>query len=437
MSILVVGINHRTAPLALLERAALDAAGVAKTVSGIAGRDSVREAVVLSTCNRTEVYAVADRFHGAYDDIRYLLADIASVDTAELAGHLYSEHDEAAAAHLFSVAAGIDSMVLGESEILGQVRDAWETARVEGASRTTLNLLFRHALEVGKRARTETAIGRGTASISHAAVELATDRLGTLTGRAVTVVGAGAMGEGIAVALRSAGVGRITVVNRTPERGRGVADRVGGEAVGLDRLGEVLAMSDLILTCTGATTPVITSELVAASARPGHERLLIDIAVPRDVAGDVADLPGVTVLDLDELQRFADRGARRRVAEVDDVRTLIRDELDRFGAAATALQAAPVVAALHRRFDEIRSSEIDRIAGRLDDDARRAVEEVTRRIIGKLLHEPSTRLRAEAGTAGGQRAAAMLVDLFDLGDIGATTDDPPSIDPADPTDPRD
>ncbi len=437
MSILVVGINHRTAPLALLERAALDAAGVAKTVSGLAARDSVREAVVLSTCNRTEIYAVADRFHGAYDDIRDLLADIAAVDTAELAGHLYSEHDEAAVGHLFSVAAGIDSMVLGESEILGQVRDAWEVARTEGASRTTLNLLFRHALEVGKRARTETAIGRGTASISHAAVELATDRLGTLAGRAVTVVGAGAMGEGIAIALRSAGVGRITVVNRTPDRGRGVADRVGGEAVGLDRLGEAVATSDLILTCTGATTPVITAGLVTASARPGHERLLIDIAVPRDVAADVADLPGVTVLDLDELQRFADRGARRRAAEVDDVQALIRDELDRFGAAATAVQAAPVVAALHRRFDEIRSAEIDRIAGRLDDDARRAVEDVTRRIVGKLLHEPSVRLRTEAGTVGGERAAAILVDLFDLGDVGESVDDPSPADPAHRADPRD
>lgn len=430
MSIVVVGLNHRTAPLALLERVALDGAGVAKAVTGIAMRDTVREAVVLSTCNRTEVYVVADRFHGAYDDIRDLLGDIAGIDPADLAGHVYSEHDEAAVEHLFAVAAGIDSMVLGESEILGQVRDAWETARAEGASRTTLNLLFRHALEIGKRARTETAIGRGTASVSHAAVELAGERLGSLAGRTVTVVGAGAMGEGIAVALRSVGVGTITVVNRTAERGRGVADRVDGEAVGFDRLVEAVAGSDLVLTCTGSDRPVITTDVVGA--RSDRDLLLVDVAVPRDVAADVSAMPGVTVLDLEELQRFAAGGVSRRAAEVDDVRTLVRDELDRFTAAATALQAAPVVAALHRRADEIRSAEIDRIAHRLDDDTRRSVEEITRRIVGKLLHEPSVRLRAEAGSTRGQRSASVLVDLFDLGDIGDSDDDTAhSADPQD------
>ena len=418
MSIVVVGLNHRTAPLALLERVALDGAGVAKAVTGIATRDSVREAIVLSTCNRTEVYAVADRFHGAYDDIRDLLGDLSGVDPADLAPHLYSEHDAAAVEHLFSVATGIDSMVLGESEILGQVRDAWETARAEGASRTTLNLLFRHALEVGKRARTETAIGRGTASVSQAAVELAGARLGGLVGRTVTVVGAGAMGEGIAVALRAAGVGSITVVNRSAERGKGVADRVGGDAVGLDRLPDAVAASDLLLTCTGADRPVITADTVRAVGRSGRGILIVDVAVPRDVAADVADIPGVTVLDLEGLQRFADAGMSRRAGEIDDVRRLVRDELDRFTAAATALQAAPVVAALRRRADEIRSTEIERIAGRLDDDALRVVEEVTHRIVSKLLHEPSVRLRAEAGSPRGQRSASVLVDLFDLGDVG-------------------
>jgi len=418
MSIVVVGLNHRTAPLALLERVALDGAGVAKAVTGIATRDSVREAIVLSTCNRTEVYAVADRFHGAYDDIRDLLGDLSGVDPADLAPHLYSEHDAAAVEHLFSVATGIDSMVLGESEILGQVRDAWETARAEGASRTTLNLLFRHALEVGKRARTETAIGRGTASVSQAAVELAGARLGGLVGRTVTVVGAGAMGEGIAVALRAAGVGSITVVNRSAERGKGVADRVGGDAVGLDRLADAVAASDLLLTCTGADRPVITADTVRAVGRSGRGILIVDVAVPRDVAADVADIPGVTVLDLEGLQRFADAGMSRRAGEIDDVRRLVRDELDRFTAAATALQAAPVVAALRRRADEIRSTEIERIAGRLDDDALRVVEEVTHRIVSKLLHEPSVRLRAEAGSPRGQRSASVLVDLFDLGDVG-------------------
>src|SRR3954467_8459520 len=183
MSIVVIGVNHRTGPLELLERLAIPAADQAKALTGLTARESIREAVVLSTCNRTEVYAVAERFHGAYADIRDFFCDVAGLDPNDLQSHLYSQHDDAAVTHLFEVAAGLDSAVLGESEILGQVRSAWELAQVEGAAKATLNLLFRHAIETGKRARTDTAIGRGTASVSHAAVEMAEELLGTLQGR--------------------------------------------------------------------------------------------------------------------------------------------------------------------------------------------------------------------------------------------------------------
>lgn len=415
MSILVVGVNHRTAPVALLERLSLDTPEVVKTVGGLAALDSVRESVVLSTCNRTEVYVVAERFHRAYDDIRDLLCQMGSVDPDELSTHIYAEHDDAAVGHLFSVASGLDSMVLGESEILGQVRDAWELARVEGAARSTLNLLFRHALEVGKRARTDTAIARGTASISHAAVEMARDRLGSLNGRSVVVVGAGSMGEGIAVALSAAGDVDVTVVNRTPERGEQVAARTGGRVLGFDQLAEVAADSDVILTCTGASEPVITADMIGNRSAESP-LVIIDIAVPRDVAAEVGALNEVTVLDLDDLKAWASTGLEQRAAEVEAVRGIVRGAVDRYALDASAMQAAPVVAALRAHVEEIRAGEIERQRTRLDDSTLEAVDMATRQLVAKLLHDPSVRLRTEAGTPTGQRIAAAIVDLFDLDD---------------------
>ena len=305
MSVLVVGVNHRTAPLDLLERIALDAQSVAKAVSGLVALDSVREAVILSTCNRTEVYAVAELFHQGFDDIQHFLATTAGVDLETINSHTYAEHDDAAAHHLFSVAAGLDSMVLGEGEVLGQVRDAWEIAQAEGAARSTLNLLFRHCLETGKRARTETDIARGTASMSHAAVEMAVDHLGSLDNVSVAVVGAGLMGEGIAVALHGHGARRMTVLNRTEEHGRSIADRVDGTVQPLAALDHALVESDLVITCTGAQEPIITTDMARPASSPDRPTLIIDIAVPRDVHHEVAQLSDVTVLNLDDVQRWA------------------------------------------------------------------------------------------------------------------------------------
>ncbi|MEI8241390.1 MAG: glutamyl-tRNA reductase, partial [Actinomycetota bacterium] len=205
MSIVVIGVNHRTGPIALLERVAVPHDTLAKAINGLVSRTNIREVAVLSTCNRTEVYAVAERFHGAYADIRDFFCELGGLEPDELHPHLYSQHDDAAVAHLFGVASGLESAVLGESEILGQVRGAWEAAQAEGGTRTTLNLLFRHAIETGKRARTETGIGKHTASVSHAAVDMANERLGSIAGKRVLVVGAGEMGEGVAVALVGAG----------------------------------------------------------------------------------------------------------------------------------------------------------------------------------------------------------------------------------------
>jgi glutamyl-tRNA reductase len=419
VSIVVIGVNHRTGPLSLLERLSVADHALPKAIHGLMARPDVREAVVLSTCNRTEVYAVTERFHSAYGDIRDFFCDLGGLSPDELAPHLYSQHDEGAVTHLFEVAAGLESAVLGETEILGQVRHAWERAQAEGGARSTLNLLFRHAVETGKRARTETDISRHTASVSSAAVEMARERLGSLGGRRVLVVGAGEMGEGIAVALASAGTGGVTVVNRTVAKARSLARRVGGEVRALAHLPAELVEADVVLTCTGSGTTLIDHEMVAAAVpvRNGRPLLIVDIAVPRDVDGSVASLPGVTLLDLDNLRDWAAHGQAARAAEAARVRQIVAEEVERFWFEATARQAAPLVAQMHERAEAVRRAELERFARRLDglDPAHReAIEALTKGIVAKLLHEASVRLKDDAGTPRGERNAAAVRDLFDL-----------------------
>jgi glutamyl-tRNA reductase len=418
MSILVIGVNHRSGPLALLERVTIAPDAIGKAVVGLADRDNVREVAVLSTCNRTEVYAVTEKFHGAFADIRDFLCDIGHLAPDELHPYLFTQHDDNAVSHLFEVASGLDSAVIGESEILGQVRQAWEVAQSEGGARASLNLLFRHALGVGKRARTETGIGRGTASVSHAAVEMAVDQLAGLEGKRVLVVGAGTMGEGVAVALHRAGAGEILVANRSAERGSELADRVGGVAIGFDRLGEAIAVADLVLTCTGAGEPLLTVDFLANVRPTSRPLLIVDIAVPRDVEAAVSELSNIRILDLDDLRDWADRGRSHRMVEAERVREIIREEVERFAQEVTALQAAPLVTAMRDRAETVRAAELERFASRLaalDDAERDAVEALTRSIVAKLLHQPSLRLKQRAGTPQGERNAAAVVDLFDLG----------------------
>jgi glutamyl-tRNA reductase len=414
VSVVVIGLNHRTVPIELLERFAVSADALGKVLHDLCGRSNIAEAVVLSTCNRTEVYAVADRFHPAYGDIRDFLCDLAQLAPEDLTEHLYSDHDHGAVRHLFSVAAGLESTVLGESEILGQVRTAWERAQAEGASRASLNLLFRHAVEVGKRARTETAIGRSTASVSHAAVEMARDRLGTLAGRTVLVVGAGEMGEGIVVALAAAGAGEVLVANRTLARAEELADRVGGSAISLDTVAAALPFADVVLTSTGAGL-LVTEETVPS--RDGRPLMVIDIAVPRDVAAGVGLMPDVTLLDLDDLREWAARGRAERQGEVAAVQSIIGDEVQRFADVVEARQVAPLISQLHDYAEQVRLGQLVRFAGRLDgldDRQRAAVEAMTRGLVAKLLHAPSVRLKDDAGTPRGERNASALRDLYDL-----------------------
>ena len=419
MSIVVIGVSHRTGTLPLLERLAIRPDQQGKAIAGLVTRHNISEAVVLSTCNRTEIYAVAERFHGAYADIRDFLCDLAGLGPDELHPHLYSQHDDAAVTHLFEVAAGLDSAVLGESEILGQVRSAWELAQDEGGAKATLNLLFRHAIETGKRARTETSIGRGTASVSHAAVEMATERLGSLIGRRVLVVGAGEMGEGIAAALLHAGADDIVVSNRTTQRAEELATRFGGRVVPFADLPTALSEADVLLTCTGAGGTLIDFDLLK-SARDNSTAplLIVDIAVPRDVAPEVTRLTNVTLLNLDHLRDWAGRALVLRAEEAHRVNNIVSEEVERFGVEATARQAAPLVAQLRQHAEMIRLAEIERFTARLatlDEGQRAAVEAMTKGIVAKLLHTPSVKLKDDAGTPQGERNAATVRDLFDLG----------------------
>jgi glutamyl-tRNA reductase len=418
MSIVVLGVNYHTSPVTLLEKVMISVPAMSEALRALSSHSDIREVVVLSTCNRTEVYAVAERFHGAHADILEFLCETSGLSADEITPHLYSQFDDDAVAHLFEVVAGIDSAVLGETEIVGQVRNAWDFAMKQGTSRSTLNLLFRYALESGKRARTETGISRSTASVAHAAVEMAEEILGTLSGKRVLVVGAGEMGEGVAGALSRAGTESITVLNRTVSRAEALADKIGARVSDFESLENELSTADVVLACTGAGGVIIDHELLAR-VRQGVSTpiLVVDIALPRDVAASVAELPGVTLRDLDNLSDWAQRGIDKRSSEVGQVRQIIGEEVQRFLLDQTQRQAAPLVAQLREVVESIRTAEMERFDSALAEmtpEQRELVESISHGIINKMLHAPSVRLREAAGTPQGERLSAAVRDLFSL-----------------------
>ncbi|MCB9372496.1 MAG: glutamyl-tRNA reductase [Microthrixaceae bacterium] len=422
MSVVVVGLNHRTVPLDLLERMTVNEARLPKALHDLCSRDEIGEAVLLSTCNRTEVYAVVERFHPAYQDIRNFLSDLAYLPPDAFSDHLYTHYDDEAVEHLFGVAAGLDSAVLGESEILGQVKGAWELAQSEQAAGPSLNMLFRHALEVGKRARTETGIARHITSVAQAAVAMATERLGTLAGTRILVLGAGDMGRGMVAALAEADAAdppELLVANRTWAKAEELAARVGGRAVHVDDVPSVLADVDVLLTSTGASSIMFEQADLAPGLerRSGRPLLIVDIAVPRDIDPSVGGIDGVTLLDMDDLRVFAEAGLAQRRREVHAVDHIVGDEVERYLAVSTAREVAPLVTAVRDRAEEIRLAELERHRAKLDalgEREREAVEALTRGILAKLLHEPTVRLKDAAGTPRGERLAESLRTLFDL-----------------------
>jgi glutamyl-tRNA reductase len=421
VSLVVVGLNHRTVPVEILERMAVPSAELPKALHSLVQSENLAEVVVLSTCNRTEIYARSTRFHPAVQDVLDFLTTLSSSDPIDFAEHVYTYHDEAAVAHLFGVAAGVDSMIIGEGEILGQVREAWLVAEHEGTTGQMLSRVFRQAVKVGKRSRTETAIGRNAVSISSAAVAVAAERLGTLAGRTVLVLGAGDVGEGMAVALAGAGVGDVVVANRTPERAVALAKRVGGRSIGLEAVPAALEVADVLLASTAATDVLLARDEIEAvmRRRDGRALLIVDVAVPRDIDPGVGEIFGVALLDIDDLRGFAEQSLAQRRQEVVNVRRVITDELERYRLERSAREVAPLITALRARGEDVRLGELNRFRSRLgalDPETREAIEALSKGIVNKLLHDPTVVVKDSAGTARGELYADALAALFELPD---------------------
>jgi glutamyl-tRNA reductase len=423
VSVVVVGLNHKTAPVGLLERLTISDERLPKALHHLATLEHVLEGVVLSTCNRVEVYAAVSKFHGGAQDMRNFLSEFCHVAPEDFTDHLYSYHDEAALRHLFRVASGIDSMIVGESEILGQVRRAFQAASDEATVQRVLGAAFRKALRVGKRVRTETYIGRNPVSISSAAVELARRAFAgeTLAGKHVAIVGAGKMGRLAAQALAHAGASDVAVVNRSEERAHEVAETFSAVAHSWEQLADVVAASDILICSTTAPAPVLDRSALAdaMATRPDRPLFIVDIAVPRDVDPAAQDVPGVVLRDIDDLRGVVETNMGGRIQEVARVEEIIAGELQALMDWERASEIAPTVAALIARADRIRASETDRVRAQLStlsDEQRVAVEQLTRRIVAKLLHPPLEKARDLASSKQGHLYLTALRELFELGD---------------------
>jgi glutamyl-tRNA reductase len=424
VSVVVVGLNERDAPLELLERLAISDRDLPKVLASLCDSPHLSEAVVVSTCLRTEVYAVLERFHDGLADIQSFFESRlgpSDVGAAALEERLLVDYDDEAARHLFGVAAGIDSAVLGEGEILRQVRHAAEKARLCRASGPVLSGLFRHALEVGKRARAETGIARGTTSLAHVAVALVTERAGgSLKDQEILVIGAGEMGEGVLQALGAATKqNRVVVANRSLARANVLASRVGARAISMSALHEEMANVDIVITATASDQILLDVDDVSAvlANRGGRPLIVVDAAMPRDIDPAVGELEGLTLLDVGDLRAYAEKEMQTRRGEIARVVEIIDDELERYRVNSQERSVAPVIAALRSKAEAVRESELKRFQSRigaLDEDAQGAVEALTRGIVAKLLHDPTVQVKQEAGSARSERLAEALRALFDL-----------------------
>jgi glutamyl-tRNA reductase len=441
VSVLVVGLSHRTAPVDLLERVVLPGDSAAKLLDDVVSSDHAAEAIVLSTCNRVEVYADVEKFHGGLGQISELLARRTGVSLDDLTPHLYVHYEDRAVAHLFAVACGLDSMVVGESQVLGQVRGALRAAQDAGTAGRMLGALAQQALRVGKRARSETGIDGAGRSLVTAGLDEAARVLGPLAGRRALVVGAGSMSALTATVLARTGAGGIVVANRTLAHGERVAASVGGTAAPLSDLPGALVDTDLVVSCTGAVGHVVSTDAVARAQelRGGRELVLLDLAMPRDVEHGVRDLPGVTVVDLETLTDVLERS--EHAADVEATRAIVADEVTAFLGWQRAASVAPTVVALRDMADGVVRSELARLAGRLpglDPRSRAEIELAVQRVVDKVLHAPTVRVKQLAGEPGGQSYAEALTKLFGLdpAEVEAVTRADIEVDPAADEDPR-
>ena len=417
MSVLIVGVSHNSAPVSLLERLASPGAdAVHKLVTDAAGCAHVMEATVISTCNRLEIYADVERFHGSVEQLSTLLVERSGEPTDALLPHLYVHYDDGAVAHLFQVAAGLDSMAVGEGQILGQTREALRRGQELGTVGPALNLLFQQALRVGKRTRAETDIDQVAPTLVSAALDETAKAVGPVRDKYVVVVGAGAM-AGLATATVSRlGAGHLTVVNRSVERGEWLASQYGAHAVPLEELATELGRADLVISCTGSAGSIIDAAQLAA-ARAGNDAPigLIDLALPHDIDRSVRDLDGVTLVGLAELAEVLQDSATGQ--EVLEVRRILGEEVTAFLAARRQASVTPTVVALRSMATNVVDAEMSRLEARLPDlDAatREEIRHTVRRVADKLLHEPTVRVKELANEQGAVSYAAALAELFAL-----------------------
>nr|WP_314145492.1 glutamyl-tRNA reductase [uncultured Rhodococcus sp.] len=424
MSVLLVGISHRSAPVAVLERVAITDTDRPKLTDKLMASGSISEVMVVSTCNRVEIYAVVDAFHGALTAVGEVLGEHSGLEIADLTKHAYVRYSEAAVEHLFAVASGLDSMVIGEQQILGQIRSAYAASDGQQASGRVMHELAQQALRVGKRVHSETGIDAAGASVVSVALDRAAELFdGSLAGRKAVVLGAGAMG-GLAVAhLGRAGIGALTVVNRTRERAdhlaeNAVSNGITATSVALEDLADAVAEADILLTCTGAVGAVVSiADAHLALARRGSDRPLVicDLGLPRDVDAAVSGLPGITVFDMESLQRDPAAGAAANDASA--AREIVSSELSGYLAGQRLAEVTPTVTALRQRAAEVVEGELLRLESRLpglDSPQRDEVARTVRRVVDKLLHSPTVRVKQLASTPGGDSYAAALRELFEL-----------------------
>lgn len=424
MPIVVAGLNHRSADISLLEKLAISEERLPKALHQLTNYEHVIEGVILSTCNRIEVYAAVSKFHGGALDLRNFLADFCHVAIEDFSDRLYTYHDESAVRHLFRVAAGVDSLVLGESEILGQVRRAYQLAASEGVALRVMGAAFRRATRAGKRARTETGIARNPVSVSSAAVDLARRAFagGSLEGKRIAILGAGKMGRLAARALSEAGARDLVVVNRSEERGADLAATFDADSLPLERIEEAIRDADILISSTTAPETVIERELLesALADRPDAETLfIVDIAVPRDVDPSAGDIPGVVLRDIDDLKGVVDANIGTRTAEISKVEEIISEELASFVAWERATELEPTITELVRRADLVREEELAKARNKLSGltpEQLEVVEQVTRKIVSKLMHSPLSRSKGLASSKQGHLYLAALRELFELDD---------------------
>jgi glutamyl-tRNA reductase len=417
--LIALGVSHKTAPLALRERLALTEGRATAVLSELSADDSIRETVAISTCNRTEIYLIAADAVAAESAALTVLAREAGIRPTELTDWLYSLREREAVGHLFGVAAGLDSMIVGEAEIQGQVKRAYELARVEGASGPITNRLFREALRAGKRVRTETSVGRSRLSVSSVAVELAADMLGDLAARRVLVIGAGENGELTARALAERGVHTVFVANRRYDRAIGLAQRFGGSAVRFDDLPTELARADIVVSCTASPHQIVDrEELELVGAERGQRPLvLIDIAVPRDFDPRVRDLPAIVLYDMDDLQHAVAQRRSVREAEKARARALVDEEVAAFDRWLASLDVVPTIAALRALGDEVVKAVLRENEARwesLSQADRERLQVMAHAVVRRLLHEPTLRLKATVGEESSYVYVQALRELFAL-----------------------